>query len=120
MVAIYRFMRTHEGITAFATIEVTSQDSDVWSVTWDDSASHLQSIYGNAVNAGVQLAATAHEQRGGFPQQIMITSLVETLSDTKPDAVMCATALALWKAWGYSELDTVISFADGKWGVRFS
>jgi len=113
-------MRTREGVTAFATVEVVSQDSDRWTVSWDDSASHLQAIYGEGVEAGVRLAATAHKQRGGVPQHIKIVSLVETPSDTKVDAVACATSLALWKAWGYCESDATISFADGAWNVQFN
>ena len=113
-------MQTREGVTAFASDEVVSQDSDKWAVSWDESPSHLQAIYGEAVEAGIRLAATAYEQRGGVPQQIKIVSLVETAFDTKADAVACATSLALWKAWGYRESDATIAFADGAWNVQFT
>src|SRR5262245_1386139 len=112
-------MKTRNGITAFAAVELTSQDSDKWAVCWGDAATQLRPVYGSAVDGGIQLARNAHEERGGVPQQITIVSLSETTSDTRADAMRCATAIALWKAWGYSESEVTAAFVDGEWRVRF-
>lgn len=90
-----------------------------WSVVWSQQASNLKEIYGTAVESGVELAAKSHEKRGGSPYRVEVLSLTEVIVDTTPDAVECATAIALWKACGHSESEAVISFDGMRWRVVF-
>src|SRR5690349_16136371 len=107
MTGKYKFLRTMDGITAFACVTLESLPYDHSQITWDDSVNQLKSCHGAAAVAGVNLALLEREQRGGTPQWIRITDLQETVSDTKSDAVKCAAALACWNAWGYPMKDVI-------------
>src|SRR5262245_20965150 len=116
--AEYRFMRTRDGITAFAMIVVESNPSEEWKVSFSESLGALKELYGLAIEAGVKLAAEFHDKSGGTPQSVEIVSLTETASDTKSDAVMCAAALAAWKSWGHDENAVRVEYRNG-WSVAF-
>lgn len=116
----HKFVRTHEGVLGFALVSVDSQPSQSWEIVWQD-ADHLaplRSVFGAAVETGVRLAATAHETLGGSPQRVEILSLGHNPADTRSDAVICAAALAAWKAWGHSPSQAHIAY-DGGWTVAF-
>ena len=120
MIGEYRFLRTREGITAFASVSVKSQRNETWAIVWDKPLAALEYLYGPAVTAGVDLAAREHTNRGGEPQLVEILSLTETAADTRPDVVACATTLAAWKSWNHSESEATVVFNNGKWEVVFS
>ena len=113
-------MRTRSGLTAFSAIEISSLPAKESEILWSEAAARFQPIYGAAVEAGFRWALDAHQRRGGPPQHIKVVSLAETTSDTKPDAVQCAAALALWKALGHEDGHTTVEFANGTWKVTFS
>src|SRR5262249_13525829 len=119
MTSTYRFMRTHNGVTAYAKISMTSHVSDSWKLSWNGPILDIEGIYGHAVQMGFQLAAVEHEKRGGMPQHVTLTALVESATDTKPDAVRCATTLAAWEAWGHSSAETKVVFDQHEWVVIF-
>ncbi|MDQ5824660.1 MAG: hypothetical protein M3441_10695 [Chloroflexota bacterium] len=120
----YRFLRTRDGVTSFASVTVELQPSSIYSVTSDnliynDSEELYNGFYNTALAEGVEIAARAHEQRGGEPQHVEIVKLHATLIDSRADAVRCATALATWKALGHSEDEVNVLFANGEWRVEF-
>jgi hypothetical protein len=119
MATSYRFFRVKNGISSFAIVEVSSRPSTKYDVFWCTSALSLKEIYAPAVEEGIKLAADEHQKRGGQPQIVEIESIVEVLSDTQPDAVRCAAALAAWKSWGYSETEVSVVFDRGVWNVLF-
>lgn len=120
MIGDYRFLRTRDGVTAFAHVRVKSQRNETWTLVWNEGLAALEGIYGPAVKAGVDLAAREHTKRGGEPQRVEVMSLMETAVDTRPDAVTCAAALAAWKSWDHSESETSVIFDDGRWEVLFT
>ena len=110
-----RFLRTRNGVTAFCVVELDSEDSGQWSVEWNSPLSEMRSLYGAAVECGVERARSARQP--GKPQRITVTALERTMIDTTPDAVTCATAMALWEAWGVSQDGVSTFFEDGEWYV---
>lgn len=118
MIGQYRFLRTRGGITSFASVTVVSSPDTTLRISWDPSLSDLH-IYGSSVEAGVEAAFREHQMRGGEPQAVHVSALVETTVDTKPDAVKCHAAIAAWKAWGNPESDATIANDEGEWRVGF-
>lgn len=116
----YRFLRLKNGMTAFAGVELSTEINFRWEILWDQSIRNLYPIYSHAVDVGVGLAGMAHENRGGKPQRVTVMSITEVAVDTKPDAVTCASALALWLSLGHQESDVQMTFNEGIWTPVFS
>ncbi len=117
----HKFLRTRNGVTSFAIVQIDARSSSTWEITWGDKLGRLMNIYGPAVESGIQLAIDASEQRGGAPHVIKVVSIVEAPVDTRPDAATCAAAIATWKSLGAFEFDAHVSLAlDGTWRVQFS
>jgi hypothetical protein len=119
MKAEYKFLRTRDGTTSFAKIDLVSEPSPAWGVTWSSSIVHAKSTFGDAVERGIRVAASAHEKAGGAPQSVEVVALADTVSDTRTDAVVCAAALAAWSSWGHPESDVIVAYQDGEWRVLF-
>jgi len=106
-------------MTAFAEVELSTEINFRWEIHWDPSIRNLYPIYSHAVDVGVRLAGLAHENRGGRPQRVTLMSMTEVAVDTQPDAVTCASALALWLSLGHSESDFQVRFIEGVWTPVF-
>lgn len=119
MVTEHRHHRGADGVSSFAIVSVSSTPHDSWGIVWNSAASEFEKIYGSAIEAGIKLAASEHERRGGQPQLVEIISLVERLVDTRDDAVTCAVCLASWKNWGHAEDDAKVIYEEGQWRVIF-
>jgi len=117
----YRFLKIKNGVTAFAAIEIDFENDDEWSIHWACDESYLESIYQASVSKGLSLVKNECEKKcfNVHPKRVTILSMGETVSDTKQDAVMCCTAIALWKSLGFSEADVVIDFVADEWSVSF-
>jgi hypothetical protein len=116
----YRFLKTRGGITGFASVTVESTPAPELTVSWDPRiAPNLYRDYGTAAREGVTAAFRAHQKRGGLPQQVQISELLETVVDTRPDAVRCAAGIAAWKSWGWPESDVTILNQEGEWTAAF-
>ena len=120
MIGSHKFLKTYNGITAFCNIELKSVPNDTWILEWIDITSHLRLLYNSAVERGVEIAKEAYIKLGGTPQKITIKSLSYTVSDTKPDAVTCSTAIALWNAWCLPKSFVNIFFEANEWHVKFN
>lgn len=118
MITRHRFLHTYDGVTSFAIVGVALQPSPAWSVQWNDSVPRYNE-FDTAVEEGVRNAAREHERQEGEPHIVQIMELVETLADTRADAVRCAAAIATWKALGHSESDANVLFEGGQWQVTF-
>ena len=120
MTASYTFRRTHGGVTSFARVTVSALEGAAWRIEWSEDARPLRSVYGSEADAAIERAADALRARGGAPSAVRIDAIVETLADTKPDAVACAAAIASWKAWSGDESKANVERDDaGKWRVSF-
>jgi hypothetical protein len=115
----YRFLRTREGITGFAKVEVSSRPSDKWAISWSVGLDEQMAIYGETVTEAVMAAAAGHERLGGGRHSVQVDLLIESAVDTKADAVFCAAAIAAWKSWGRAEEDVSIAYVNGRWRVEF-
>jgi hypothetical protein len=115
----YRFLRSRGGVTSFALVGIQSRPGATWQIHWDGRLAALSNVYGAAVRQGVMAAAHEHEFRGGSPQTVDVVSLIETASDTRPDAVECAAALAAWTTWGHPEAEARVEWLHGRWKVSF-
>lgn len=119
MTGEYRFLRHQGGVTAFARVSIESRPNDVWTTILDALPEGDRAEYAAALEGGIDVAASAHTQRGGAPQIVAVTVLEQVFVDTKADAVRCAAAMAAWKSWDHPEADGLIRFADGEWGITF-
>lgn len=117
--AEYRFLRTQDGVTRFARATVVSTESTAWSTAVDEAVEELGSVFGHAIQSGLDLAVAAQNQRKGPRHTVVVMSLVETAVDTSPDAVECAVAVATWKSFGGDEHDVSITFDGGRWKASF-
>lgn len=121
MISHYTFRRTYSGVTSFARVTVSTQDGTPWRVDWSDEAQPRRRTYGIEAEAAIEQAASALRALGGVPVAIRIDAIVETLADTKPDAVACAAAIAAWKAWQCDESNASVERAsNGRWIVTFA
>jgi hypothetical protein len=115
------FRRTRDGVTSFARVTVSTRENVAWTVDWSDDARPLRDVYGAEMEAAIEKAASALRARGGAPSAVRIDAIVETLADTKPDAVACAAAIAAWKAWYCDESKAIVEVdGAGKWSVTFA
>lgn len=119
MKAEYRFLRTRNGITRFARVAVLAESAEAWSVELGRSLGEVAGLYGDALQEGIMTAAKEYEKIGGRCHRMVAESLVETASDTSPDAVRCAAAVAAWKSFGRDESEAVVSFGSNGWKVEF-
>lgn len=116
----HRFRRVRGGRIAYANVGVSSQPDAVWRIQWAPELEfYRHNELGAAMEAGVRLAARAHEARGGRLQCVKLVSFGFMPADTLPDAVECAAALASWQAWGHPETDARVDFLEEKWKVVF-
>lgn len=117
--AEYRFSRTRDGVTRFAEATVVSTVSQTWETAFSSAVKELNALYGQAIRNGVDLAIAEQNRREGPSYTVVVTSLVETVVDTSPDAVECAVAVAAWKSFGKDDQDVSIRFDGGLWKVSF-
>jgi len=113
----YKMLRTKGGKTAFAIVGVTAHEGQ--GIRWHESLSIVRRLYETPVETGIERALREHMERGGPNRSIEVTKLVESPSDTKEDAVRCASALATWKALGHLESESRIVFQGENWDVLF-
>lgn len=119
MMAEYRFLRTHQGVTRFAKVTVVSIASSCWSIVLSDAVRELGAVYGDAIQSGLSLAIAEQNQRGGQQYAITVTEIVETAVDTSTDAVECAAVVAAWKSFEEKEQDISIRFDGVRWKATF-
>lgn len=118
MKAEYRFLRTHQGRTAFAKIGVEAEIAEDWNISVRIAPEDIELFAGAIVN-GVAIAIRQQERVQDVRYQIVVTSLLHTISDTTLDAVECAAAVATWKSLGGTEDDAFITFENERWCVTF-
>ena len=114
MQSSYKFFKHRNGISAFAEVAISSEPSSDFHVGWADDLVREEQDYRNAVREGVAQAARWHTDLGGEHASFTICRLVELRVDTKEDAVLCAAAMAAWKALGHPESEIEFVF-DGTW-----
>jgi hypothetical protein len=120
MKAHYRFMHTHDTVTWFARVGVTSEPASDWTVTFGPEVDpHAVRDFGTALEDGVRAAIVAADARGGTPHALVIDEVAWTLADTSPEVAGCAAAIATWRSLGRPEAEAVVENVGGRWRVRF-
>jgi len=114
MKGLYTFARTAKGATAFAGVALESQEADSFSIAWVDSLpKYLEHEFGDAVRDGISMAMDHHVSLGGKPHTFKVSEITMLVTDTTPDAVLCATAAAAWKSLGHSEPEVSFEYESG-------
>ncbi|MDR2980893.1 MAG: hypothetical protein LBV12_01455 [Puniceicoccales bacterium] len=120
MRASFKFFRVNSrNIASIAIVSVDVVESNQYRIVWQEKALSLKKIYGDAVLKGINAAIEQHTMLGGGIVCISVVEIIEFYADTSSDSVMCASALATWKALGYGEESTKIVYENG-WTVTFT
>jgi hypothetical protein len=120
MTGDHKFVQTKDGVLGFAVVSLDSHPNERWEVAWhdDDQLEALRRVFGPAVEAGIRLAAAAHDKHGGPPQMVEVLSIGHNPADTRSDAVVCAAAMAAWKSWGHDPNLASVEYEQG-WRISF-
>jgi len=119
MIGTYRFLRTRNGVTAFARVELEATPDEQWTLEWSPAARELRAEYEEDVWAGVESARSAHESRGGGPARMVVLRVIESPVDTTSDAMTCAAAKAAWAALGQDQNRARLRHDGVRWIVDF-
>jgi hypothetical protein len=112
----FKFIRHRNGISSFAEVGLEVVHGVAETVLWSVEVASFMPIYGSAVSMGVGDALKWHMAGGGRSASFRVTSIVELLVDTKPDAIRCAATAAAWIALGHDEAQLSFEF-DTNWSV---
>lgn len=115
MRGLYTFARTAKGAIAFARVALESQEAESFSFARVDSLpKYLEHEFGNAVRDGISMAMEHHVSLGGGKTHTFkVREFTELVTDTTPDAVLCATAAAAWKPLSHSESEVSFEYESG-------
>jgi len=112
----YRFCKTKNGITSFASLSIESVDQNATYLIWAENVAKFASRYEAAVKSGIDDAMQWHVESGGKPVAFRVVDFTELLVDTKMDAVRCAATFAAWLELGHLECQLSIEW-KGEWQI---
>lgn len=100
-----KFLKHKNGRCSYACLEIECIESEEEGITWLDMpyVEFYKEEYGEHINNGVLYAYDTHIKNGGKKALFIISSLIETASDTDGGAMKCAAVSATWQALGHSE-----------------
>jgi hypothetical protein len=131
----HRFLRTKNGLSSFAHVEVDLTTCATEPLAIIDALPETPNASQGEVNrctapAWVDAAvegirnAVGKAQSLGVPldhEQVRLVKLLGTPADTRADAIQCAAALATWQAiaevWNVPTLEVI--FGHGAWSIQY-
>jgi hypothetical protein len=113
----YRFMKTHRGVTAYASVTVQSQPNAIHRIEWNDGLEPIRRAWGADIERGIEQAETRHRQGGAAPHIVRVVEVIDSPVDTTSDALTCAAAIATWLSLGGDAAETQIVVDGNGWKV---